>query len=290
MTTPNPRRFLSVLEPIVTSVYFSAEPFEEYVKLGLVDGWAAYFCSRSAAMGAVSGETVAATFYNFNPDLVIRSVDWSIAAPDDVYAARLRGVGRALERLLAEDGAMPDLARALELIKPLVAACPPQGRPIAAPHAAKPWPEDPLIALWYAANILREFRGDGHVAVLVAQGIGPADALHLQCGYIGLKDRARAAFFATRDWDEETLRRGEENLRERGFLDADGLLTDAGGKFRGMIEHDTDRAAMAPFEAVSIEHADELSGILEPLAVRILERRGVPSPLGRMDPAHPLRG
>ncbi|MGH2728419.1 MAG: helix-turn-helix domain-containing protein, partial [Actinomycetota bacterium] len=45
MTTATPRRFLSVLEPIVSMIYFSPEAFEEYASIGLVDGWAAYFCS-----------------------------------------------------------------------------------------------------------------------------------------------------------------------------------------------------------------------------------------------------
>lgn len=289
VTPPDTRRFLSVLEPLVSMSFFSAEPFEEYAKLGLVDGWAAYFCSRSAAMGAVSGETVVATFYNFNPELVLRSVDWSIAAPQDVYEARLRGAGRALERLLTEDGGPPDVTGIVEEMRDLVAACPPHGRPIAAAHAAKPWPDDPLTALWYAANILREFRGDGHVAVLVAHGVGPCEALHLQCGYLGLTDRRREAFFATRAWDEDSLHRAHEGLRDRGFLTPDGMLTDAGGKFRGMIEHDTDRAALAPFEALGVERCARLAGLLEPLAKRVVERRGVPSPLARMDPARPLR-
>lgn len=270
-------------------IYFSPEASEEYAELGLVDGWAAYFCSRSAAMGQVSGDLVAASFYNFNPALVRRSVDWSIAPPDTVYAARLRGARRALQRLLVEGDDLPDLTRALELLRPAIEACPPHGRPIAAPHAAKPWPEDPLIAMFYAANVLREFRGDGHVAVLVGHGIGPVEALFLQSGYIGLTDRRREAFFMTRAWDEPALRQAEETLRERRFIDGDGMLTDAGGKFRGMIEHDTDRTAVAPFEALGAEKAEELASLIEPLAVRILERRGVPSPLGRMDPAHPLR-
>ena len=289
VTTPHARRFLSVLEPLVTTIYFSAEASEEYAELGLVDPWAAYFCSRSAAMGQVSGDVVAASFYNFNPELVRRSVNWEIAAPPEVYAARLRGVRRTLERLLALDGALPDVTRAVELLRPAVDSCPPQGRPVAAPHAALPWPDEPLIAMWHGANVLREFRGDGHVAVLLTHNVGPVEALLLQIGYLGLDERRRAFFFATRAWDESELQKGEEALRERGFLDADIRLTDGGGKFRGMIEHDTDRAAAAPFAALGDERCEELLGILEPLAVRVLERRGVPSLAGRMDPAHPLR-
>ena len=268
-------------------VYFSPEAFEEYAGLGLVDGWAAYFSSRSAAMGRVSPDVVAATFYNFNPQLIRQSIDWDVAAPAAVYDARLRGARRTLGRLL--DGVTPDLTRLLELLRAAVEACPPEGRPIAAPHAAKPWPEDPLLATWYAANILREFRGDGHVAVLVAHGVRPVEALLLHAGYVGLDERRRRGFFATRAWPDESLRSGVEAMRERGFLDADGMLTDAGGKFRGMIEHDTDRAAAAPFAALGQGRCEEAVSILEPLAIHILEQRAVPSLLGRLDPARPLR-
>lgn len=288
VTSATPRRFLSVLEPIVSMIYFSPEAFEEYGSIGLTDGWAAYFCSRAAAMGPVSAEVVIATFYNFSPELIRRTFNWDAAAPPAVYEARLRGARRTLERLLAEDGRLPDLTRTVELLKPLVAACPPEGRPIAAPHAALPWPDDPVLGLWHGANVLREFRGDGHVAVLLTHAVHPVEAILLHAGYMGYRDRARAAFFATRDWDEASIARGTESMRERGFVNSDGTLTDAGGKFRGMIEHDTDRMDAAPFAALGAERCEELHGLLEPLAVRILRRRAVPSRISHMDPANPL--
>ena len=287
--TSTARRFLSVLEPIVAMIYFSQEAFEEYAGLGLVDGWSGYFCSRSAAMGPASPEVVAATFYNFNPELVRRSLRWDVAAPAEVYAARLRAARRTLERLLAEDGELPDVSRAVELLVPAVEACAPEGRPIAAPHAALAWPEDPLLGLWHGGNVLREYRGDGHVAVLVAQGVGPVESLLLHTGYLGLDERRRSFFFTTRQWDDGVRTEAEDILRERGFLDVEGKLTDAGGKFRGMIEHDTDRAATAPFAALGAERCEELLTMLEPLAIKILERRGVPSAIGRLDPVRPLR-
>lgn len=268
-------------------VYFSPEAFEEYAALGISDGWAGYFRSRSAAMGAVSGDVVAATFYNFNPALVRRSVAWDVP-PADVYAARLRGVRRTLERLLGDEAGY-ELDRASKLLRPLVELCPPEGRPIAAPHALLPWPDDPLLGVWHGANVLREFRGDGHVAVLVRHGVRPVEALLLHVGYMQLSGRGREWFFMTREWDEAAQKEGADALRERGFLDAEGMLTDGGGKFRGMIEHDTDRSATAPFAAFGDERCDELWSLLEPIALKIVDEKGVPKPLGRMDPAHPLR-
>ena len=162
------------------------------------------------------------------------------------------------------------------------------GRPIAAPHAALPWPDDPLLAIWHGANVLREFRGDGHVAALMLHGIAPVEALLLQVGYMSLSGKAREWFFLTREWDGAAQKESAAALMERGFLDAEGGLTDGGGKFRGMLEHDTDRAAAAPFAALGEERCEELLKLLEPVANKILAERGVPRNLGRMDPANPL--
>jgi len=126
------------------------------------------------------------------------------------------------------------------------------------------------------------------VAVLLTLGVHPVEALVLHAGYMGYRDRARAAFFATRDWDEASIARGYESMRERGFVNEEGTLTDAGGKFRGMIEHDTDRMDAAPFAALGAERCDELLGLLEPIAVRILRQRAVPSRTSHIDPANPL--
>ncbi|HJR19527.1 MAG TPA: hypothetical protein VJ922_07390 [Actinomycetota bacterium] len=286
MTTPFARRFLAVLEPIVSMIYFSPEGFEEYAALGITDGWAGYFRSRSAAMGAVSAEVVAATFYNFNPALVRRSIAWDVP-PEDVYAARLRAARRTLERLLGDESGF-DLETTSRLLRPLVEACPMEGRPIAAPHAALQWPDDPLLGTWHGANVLREFRGDGHVAALMLHGIAPVEALLLQVGYMGLSGKAREWFFLTREWDEAAQKESAAVLMDRGFLDADGALTDGGGKFRGMLEHDTDRAAAAPFVAAGGERCEEILRLLEPIANKVLAERGVPRNLGRMDPANPL--
>ena len=51
-----------------------------------------------------------------------------------------------------------------------------QGRALYTGLRALDVPEEPVARLWHAANLLREHRGDGHNAVLVAHGIGGTEA------------------------------------------------------------------------------------------------------------------
>jgi len=285
MTTTIPRRFLAVLEPISAMIFFSPEAFECYAALGL-DGWSGYFCSRAAPMGPVSPDVVVATFYNFSPDIVRPNVRWDLATPEVILEARHEGVRRTLTRVLVQgDGGPPPLSRAVELLREAAAACPPQGRPLAAAHARLPWPDDELLGLWHGATVLREFRGDGHIAVLVAHGVGPVDAIVLHTAYVGGKiDFLKA----TRQWDDASLDESTARLVDRGFLTPERELTDAGAKFRGMLEHETDRISQAPFDALGEDTCEELLELLHPIAMRLLEARAAPRALGRMDPANKL--
>ena len=264
-------------------IFFSSEAFANYEALGL-DGWSGYFCSRAAAMGPVSPDVVVATFYNFSPDIVRPNVRWDIASPEQVLKARWDGALATLERVF--EGQRPDrLERAVELLKEACAACPPQGRPLAAAHNRLPWPEDPLLALWHGSTVLREFRGDGHIAVLVGHAVGPVEAILLHTAYVGGK---REFLRVTRQWNDEAIAAGLAWLVHRGFMTPDEALTDGGEKFRLMLEHDTDRLAAAPFNALGEDKCEELLELLHPVAMKLLETRAAPKGLGRMDPANKL--
>ena len=71
-----------------------------------------YFAGRAAPMGAVSGGVVTATYYNFSPGLVARSIPraWELARPDAIIGARFAAADAALTRLLGPDViASPDM-------------------------------------------------------------------------------------------------------------------------------------------------------------------------------------
>ena len=162
------RKTFRTLEPLHGFVYFSPDAEPEYVAVGLKPGRMGYFASRSAPMGAVAAEVVIATFFNFHPALVRRSIPaaWELASPAAILAARVRGADAGLRALLGPRLDEPGVAEVAELARRAADACRPEGRPLAAGHLALEWPTEPHLVLWHAISILREYRGDGHAVAL----------------------------------------------------------------------------------------------------------------------------
>jgi helix-turn-helix protein len=240
-------------------LYFAPEADEELTAVGLRPGRMGYFASRSAAMGAVSAGVTTATFYNFNPTLVARHIPraWGLASLDDILAARLRAADRALRRLLGDHVALsPAIQEAGELTRAATVQLSPHGRPLYAAHAELPWPAEPHLALWHAVTLLREYRGDGHVAVLLGSGLTGLDALitHTATG----RGFTVAAAKATRGWSDEEWATGQAGLRARGFLDGEGGLTAAGIELRDSVERATDMLGEAPWITIGPEATDRL--------------------------------
>lgn len=256
------RRCHNALNPLHSTVYFSPDLGKELGELGIDDARAAYFAARGAALGAVGAGTVTATFYNFNHELVARHVPavWSVASPGAVLDARLRAVDATLRRVLGEQIiTSPELAEAAGLALRATEACTRQARPLYAAHADLPVPEQPHLAYWHAATLLREHRGDAHLAALIAAGLDPVEALvsHTATG----KGMAPRWILATRGWRRADWDAAVGRLRGRGLLDEAGELTDAGVALRAGLEESTDRMDAAPYEhlgAAGVERLTEL--------------------------------
>ncbi|GGY12676.1 SCO6745 family protein [Streptomyces minutiscleroticus] len=243
------RRCHNVLNPLHSAHYFSPDLGRELAAVGIADPRGAYFAVRSAAMGPVGAGTVTATFYNFRHGLVAEHVPavWEAASPRTVLEARGRAVDATLRRLLGEELIRSaETAEAAELALRAAEACSRTARPLYAAHADLPVPEEPHLALWHAATLLREHRGDGHLAVLLDAELDPVEALvsHSATG----KGMSPKWALATRGWDRADWEAAAGRLRERGLLDADGELTEAGVALRRGIEAETDRLDRAPYE------------------------------------------
>lgn len=216
-----------------------------------------YFASRAAPLGAVPAEVVIATFYNFQPDLVRQAIPkaWSLASPQDVLAARLRTIDHALARVLglaALDSR--EVEEAADLAREAASGCVADGRALYAGHASLPWPEPPHLSLWHGLTLLREFRGDGHVAALVAAGHSGCDAMvmHLATGEISPE------FAASRAWSDTEWKAASDGLRQRGLLDGAGKLTADGRAARQWVEDRTDELARGPWEQLGEERCRRL--------------------------------
>ena len=242
-------------------VYFSPEGDQQYVAAGLRPGRMGYFASRSAPMGAVGPEVVAATFYNFNPELVARHIPraWGLATPQAVLAARWRVADLTLRRLLGDEViGSPELSWAGQFARTAALQCTAEGRPLYAAHAGLDWPTEPHLIFWHAITLLREYRGDGHITALVQAQLSGLEALitHTATG----RGFTVAAAGELRMWSPEQWAGAQESLRDRGLLDADGDLTAAGRALRQEIENATDRLSSAPWADVDADDFDRFVG------------------------------
>ncbi len=265
------------LEPLHAVVYFAPEPIAAYREVGLRGYWMGYFASRSAAMGAVSAAVVDATFYNFAPRLVHRAIPdaWTFASPERVLSARVAGAGAALARIVATPAGdlPPGTARALDLLRTAVEDLDCAGRPLAAAHAALPVPDHPVQALWHLATVLREHRGDGHVAMLVGAELTGCQA-HVMHVAAGATDRPTLQ--SARGWEDPEWDGAEQALVDRGWIDAGGQLTPAGRAARDRIEADTDRLASAPWQRLGPARTAELASLLAPWVAAVRASDTIP--------------
>ncbi|WP_206797251.1 hypothetical protein [Amycolatopsis sp. MtRt-6] len=270
------QRFKSAFDSLHAFVYFVPEVDAALTGLGLRPGRMPYFAGRSAAMGAVGAEVVAATFYNFNPEVVARVIPraWTLATPEQVLAARLDGTDRALTRLLGDHVKSDEVAEAAELAREASEGCAGEGRPLYAAHAGLAWPAEPHLVLWHAVTLLREHRGDGHIAALVLEGLGGLEAL-VTHGATG-RGFVTAAAKLTRGWSDEQWAAAESRLKDRGILDAEGGLTEAGTALRDRLEAATEAAARGPWDHLGAEKAARLEELCRGLSRRLVEAGAFP--------------
>ena len=247
------RRAWDALEPMHNVLYFAPDVQEHFVALGLRGRLMPYFAQRAACLGPVGAHLVAATFYTFNPATVASSIPaaWDFAAPADIVAARVGAADRCLRRLLGDAVASPQVAEAAALARRAAEeACRyPQGRPLFAAHAVQDWPDEPHLQLWWAQTLLREFRGDGHVAALLTAGVSGLEALVL---FTATEKVDGEALRLTRGWPVAAWRETVTSLRAAGLL-AEGedlAVTPSGAELRRWVEARTDLAAWPAYAAI----------------------------------------
>jgi hypothetical protein len=268
------RRFFDRFEPVHGVTYFAPEARAALDGLGYRGYWMGYFAARSAPLGMVPPEVVTAIFYNFAPERVAKALPaaWQIAGPEAALQARQDSAVAALRRYgLTVD---ENVTAAAELAVRAVHQAPLDGRPLFAANRALPWPDDPLAALWQAATLLREHRGDAHIAVLSAAGVSGRECNVLQAA-AGLIPRDYIA--RTRDYDDATWRHHEEQLAERGLLNDDGTLTEAGRELKDAIESTTDALALSALDALSDDEVEALFQALTPITRAVVAGGDVPA-------------
>jgi hypothetical protein len=272
------RRFFDRFEPVHGVTYFSPESRAAFDGLGYRGFWMGYFAGRSAPLGVVPTEVVTAMFYNFAPARVAKALPaaWEVASPAAALRAREDSAVAALRRYGLTDASV---GVAAELAAKAARTAPLDGRPLFAANAALPWPTGPLATLWHATTLLREQRGDAHVAVLTSVGLSgrEANVLHAAAGRVPAQMIMRG-----RDYDEDQWRQYQDRLAERGLLSARGELTAAGRDLKQHIEDSTDMLSLGALAALDDTEVETLFQALTPITRAVVAGGDLPAdtPMG----------
>jgi hypothetical protein len=277
-------RQMHKLEPLHGMIYFAPEAQEEFAAFGLDNQASGYFPARAAALGAVPWQVVQATFFGFSPFAAEYGMSgaWERVSPDDLIAARYRSVDRALRRLCGDRCDDPALKEAVDLYRTATSDLPREGRPLYAAHAALPWPSEPHLAVWHGQTLAREFRGDGHLAVLTTRGISAPESLVLHGAFAG--QRITDFLKQSRAWSPEQWQAAVEQLAARGWVTSDGALTDEGRAVREDIEVETDALALPMWQRLGDDGCARLRELVMPLVQAIVDGGGIPAANARPRP------
>jgi hypothetical protein len=260
------RNLFRSLEAVHAMIYFAPEAQSRYESAGL-DRFGGYFASRAAALGPVGAEVVIATFYNFNPEIVRARIPqaWEKVSPQRMLELRLEAADEALAKVLPDDlKEITELARrAAERAKEML-----HGRTLFAAHAALPWPDETRLQLWHAQTLLREFRGDGHLAALLRHNVTGIEALVL---HAATGDYPAEVLRTTRAWSEEKWAATVEDLRQRGLVGADHLLTEKGRELRQGIEDETDHMNAPAYDVLSDQEKERYVELAAPLSKAVID-------------------
>lgn len=270
------REAWTLLEPIHAVVYFSPEPLGALRAAGYRGYWMGYFAGRSAPLGRVGPDVVHALFYNFSRERVAKALPdaWSYAEPQAALDATREGSVAALSRLIGS----ADVDRAAELAVRVAQQAPVQGRALAAAHQAVPVPDTALGRLWWAATVIREHRGDGHVAALLTAGVEGREAHVLHSLSI---HNDPAIYETARGFDAAEWAQNLACLDAKGLV-ADGRLTKAGVELKQEVEDTTDRLSAEAFSVLSAAELEELLALLRPLTSAVVKGGDIPldAPMG----------
>jgi hypothetical protein len=288
------RRMWALYEPVHLMTYFGPQALAAFEEAGLRGFWRGYFAGRSAPLGTPDAPPVIAAFFGFAPSFVRRALPsvWNLISPADALRVREAGAVAVLRTVLGyRDGqaADPSVSAAADLLLAATRDLDGAGRPLGGPNAAISPPAEPLARLWYAATVLREHRGDGHIAALVAADIDGCESLVLAAAVDAAAGGgiSRALLQPVRGWTDEQWDAAAARLTVRGWLDEAGTVTPAGQAARAAVEAATDAAAARPWASLGPARTAELADLLRPVAQACAAGLPFPNPVGIPVPAAP---
>ena len=237
------RRLRDACEPLGIHAAWSRHTNERLAALGL-NFLTVYVWGRAACLGDVPATLVVAAFAAFEPGLITATYEEARrhVSRDELLAVRDEATIESLQVALGN----VDVTGAVNVLRRGLSAVDGTGRALFSGLLARPWPDNPIGQLWRACDLVREHRGDSHIAAYITACLGPVDMNILTELYVGMP---LGSYTATRGWSAEVIASSVERLQKKGLI-ADGALTPAGLRLREEIEEHTDAMEQPLIEAI----------------------------------------
>jgi hypothetical protein len=249
-------------------IYWDPDAIAAYAALGVPDGLGWYIASRGAPLAPAGHQAVTAAFSSIHPGFIEAALGLAADATTWERITRVRddAVAAGLRRYVPEicDG-LADLGPALWTA---VDALPASGRVLFAAHRGWPRTDDAVVSAWLALNCIREWRGDTHFAVLLAEGLSGTQAGLLHDAYMGYPGQWIAR---SRGADDAEIADALAGLEARG-LATDGVVNALGISLRERLEAATDRLCEQPWRTLGEHETRRVLDVSEPAGDRLMAR------------------
>lgn len=264
------RRNARSVQTTIGWIFWDPGAVRRYAEIGLPEAFAGplgYIGARCAPLASAGPAAVIAAFGSISP-LGINGL-FSLLPPErfvDLWRARDEAVAEGLREYTPE--IVEPLCALGEPLWPVVEQLPVVGRVFYGAHLAMPRPIDPLLSGWHAVNCLREWRGDTHWALVVAEGLTHAEASILHNAWLGYEPDWLAK---SRGTTPDDLAAGWDALTRKGLAE-DGVVTPDGIALRQHLEDETDRLTTLPWELLGERAARQFAVDFEPPCETLLRR------------------
>jgi hypothetical protein len=262
------RRAAFASHRLIGWIYWDPGGIERYAALGVPNGMGYYITTRAGALVHAGTDVVTSAYYSIHPDFIRVSIDLLLAhaTPDDAVRVRDEAVLEGLRAYAPE--VCDDLADLAEPLWDAADSLPNSGRVLYAAMLDHRRTDEPLLSAWLAVNCIREWRGDTHWAIQIADDLTGAEA--------GILDGAWRSY--ADDWlpksrgaDDELLTAGYERLERRGFA-RDGVVTESGVAHRQALEDRLDDLTVHAWQQLGAEPTAAFIGLLDIVGDRLIDR------------------